>query len=158
MHFEELVSWVRHQKYKKLKEALEQVPNKPFDQSITKVQFVQGHGTAYLEHYEREGFNLNKTDEHGNTLLHISAQNGNIRVAKLLFSKGANPNHQNNAGQTAGHFAIAYQFYDFTSWLFDPEQAGGDDLLLNIYGLGAYDGLAGGGEEEEEEEGGEEDA
>jgi len=148
LSFFHLTLFTNTNRYKKLKEALEPILNKPFDQSITKVQFVVGHGTAYLDHYEREPFNMNKTDEHGNTLLHISAQNGNIRIAKLLFSKGANPNHQNNAGQTAGHFAIAYQFYDYTSWLYDPEQAAGDDLLLNMYNLGPYDGLT--GEEDDE--------
>ena len=52
-------------------------------------------------------------------------------------------NHQNFQGQTAGHFALAYTFYDFSSWLFDPDGGGADDTLENISGLGPYDGLAG---------------
>ena len=152
LNLHELQSWVRHQKYKKLKEALNQVPNKVFDPSVVKVQLIEGIGTAYLEQYEREPFNLNKVDEHGNTLLHICAQNGNIKIAKMLVHKGANPNHQNKLGQTAGHFSIAYDFFDFSSWLFDPEGgAGADDLLVNIYGLGPYDGLAGNQDEVEQE-------
>merc|ERR1712224_243617 len=79
---------------------------------------------AYVDAYERETFNLNKVNEHGNTMLHVAAQNGNVKIAKLLVEKGANPNHQNKGGQTAGHFANAYQFYDFLSWLFDPNGGG----------------------------------
>ena len=103
---------------------------------------MEGYGTAYSEAYEHENFNLNKTDEHGNILLHIAAQNGNIRIGKLLLQKGSNPNHQNKVGQTPGHFAVAYHFYDFASWLFDVEDgAGANDELFNTHGLGPYDGL-----------------
>jgi ankyrin repeat protein len=86
---------------------------------------------------------MNKSDEHGNTLLHIASQNGNIKIAKLLVHKGINPNHQNKQGQTPGHFAIAYQFSEFAVWLFDPDGAGADDMLENVHGLGVYDGLNG---------------
>jgi ankyrin repeat protein len=73
--------------------------------------------------------------------MHIAAQTGNIRIGKLLLRKGANPNHQNKQGQTPGHFAVAYKFFDFASWLFDEKGGGANDLLTNIYGLGPYDGL-----------------
>ena len=33
--------------------------------------------------HERETFNLNKVNEHGNTMLHVAAQNGNVKIAKL---------------------------------------------------------------------------
>jgi len=138
---EELISWVRHQKYQKLKEGLDHTPNTRFDKTCLRVQFVEGYGTAYSEIYEREPFNLNKTDEFGNCLLHIAAQNGNIRIGKILVQKGANPNHQNKVGQTPGHFAVAYQFFDFASWLFNENGANANDELFNIYGLGPYDGL-----------------
>lgn len=91
---------------------------------LAQVPYVDGFGTAYTEAYEREHFNLNKTDEYGNSMLIVAAQNGNEAVAKFLVSKGpvddsmlisfllpsgANPNHQNKMGQTAGHYANAYQ-------------------------------------------------
>ena len=60
----------------------------------------------------------------------------------MLIQKGANPNHQNKGGQTAGHYANAYQFYDYLSWLYDPEGGGADDTVENMYGLGPYDGLS----------------
>lgn len=34
------------------------------------------------------------------------------------------------------------RFYDFLSWLFDPQGGGGDDTVENVYGLGVYDGLS----------------
>ncbi|KAJ1456598.1 hypothetical protein M885DRAFT_463166 [Pelagophyceae sp. CCMP2097] len=142
LHFEEIALFVRHGKYKKVLEALEGLPNKKFDSSLVKVAYVNDFGTAYLDSYEREHFNLNKADEHGNTMLLAAAQNGNLKIAKLLAQKGANANHQNKAGQTAGHYANAYQFYDFMSWLFDPSGAAADDTLENAFGLGIYDGLS----------------
>lgn len=42
----------------------------------------------------QEPFNLNKVDDHGNSLLMVAAQNGNLKMAKLFVYKGANPNHQ----------------------------------------------------------------
>lgn len=151
---DELIGWVRHSKYKKLREAFDHLPNKRFDPQLVKAPYVEDFGTAYLDAYEREAFNLNKMDEFGNTLMLIASQNGNEKIAKLLVEKGANPNHQNRQGQTSGHFANSYGFWDLLSWLFDPEGAGADDTLLNRFGLGVYDGLSAaleGGEEEEED-------
>ena len=139
----DMASWVRHHKIKKLAKALEQLPPKRFDKGLIKVQYVEEYGTQYIDSYERDGFHVNQILEHGNTLLHIAAQNGNVKIAKLLQKYGANVNHQNKAGQTPGHFGIAYTFYDFCSWLFDPEGGGADDTLENIHGLGPYDGLQG---------------
>ena len=52
----------------------------------------------------------------------------------------------------------AYDFLDFSSWLFDPENgANADDLLENMYGLSPYDGLVGESEEVAPPENGEED-
>ena len=142
LDFDEVMALVRHGKVSKLKAALEPLAKKAFDSAIVKVPYVEDFGTAYVDAYERETFNLNKVNDHGNTLLHVAAQNGNMKIAKVLLEKGANPNHQNKGGQTAGHFANAYQFYDFLSWLFDPAGGGADDTLENQYGLGPYDGLS----------------
>ena len=141
--FEELATWVRNKKVDTLREAVNVLPTKPFDERDVRVQFVEDVGTAYVHSYEKEVYHLNKCDDHGNTLLHVAAQNGNVKIAKLLLSKGANPNHQNKEGQTPGHFAIAYQFFDFATWLFDDSGNGGkaNDGLVNSYGLGVYDGL-----------------
>mmetsp|Transcript_25188 Transcript_25188/g.41645 ORF Transcript_25188/g.41645 Transcript_25188/m.41645 type:complete len:440 (-) Transcript_25188:324-1643(-) len=150
LDIKEIVGWVRHGKFKKIAEALDPLPNRKFDPALVRVPYVEDFGTAYQEAYEREVFNLNKADDFGNTPLLVAGQNGNRKIAALLVQKGANPNHQNQQGQTAGHYALAYQFFDFSSWLFDPAGGGGDDTIENRYGLGVYDGLApeGGGYEE----------
>ena len=140
-NFEQLRGWVRHQKHENIRGALEHVPDSPFHTRHIRIQFIEEIGTAYTDQYDREPFNLNRVDEHGNTLMHIAAQTGNIRIGKLLLRKGSNPNHQNKQGQTPGHFAVAYHFFKFASWLFDERGGGGDDLLTNMYGLGPYDGL-----------------
>lgn len=137
----QLRAWVRHQKHENIRDALFHVADAPFHSRHLRLQFVEEIGTAYTDEYEREPFNLNRVDEHGNTLMHIAAQIGNIRIGKLLVRKGANPNHQNKQGQTPGHFAVAYKFYDFASWLFDERGGGANDLLTNVFDLGAYDGL-----------------
>ena len=133
--------WIRNQKVGAIQGTLERLPSKRFDESAVRVQFVENTGTTYKIEVERDKNHLNTSDEHGNTLMHIAAQNGNVKIAKLLLEKGANPNHQNMQGQTPGHFAVSYQFYDFASWLYDSNGANGNDLLTNIYGLGPYDGL-----------------
>ena len=59
---------------------------------------------------------------------------------EMLLLRGANINHQNAQGNTALHFALA----------FDPEgtlgeyliERGADDSIENIDGLTPYDGLA----------------
>lgn len=118
------------------------LPDEDFDESNIRVQFVEGLGTVYENSINEQIFHINKCDDHGNTLMHVAAQNGSMKIAMYLINKGANPNHQNKQGQTPGHFALSYQFFDFASWLFDPDGGKGNDLLTNIYGLGPYDGLS----------------
>ena len=50
---------------------------------------------------------------------------------------------QNKAGQTAGHYAVSYQAFDLSEWLFgqDGTGVGADDTIENSFGLGPYDGL-----------------
>jgi len=152
LDIKDIIGWVRHGKYKKIQDAVDPLQNRKFDPSLVRVPYVEDFGTAYVDAYEREIFNLNKTDDFGNTPLLVAAQNGNRKIASLLIQKGANPNHQNQQGQTAGHYALAYQFFDFSSWLFDSTGGGADDTIENKFGLGVYDGLhlEVGGEQQEE--------
>lgn len=84
---------------------------------------------------------MDSEDEKGNTLLTIAAQNSNRRLLEKLVIRGAKVNHQTMSGNTALHFALA----------FDPDgglgeyliEHGADDTLTNSEGLCAYDGLAG---------------
>jgi ankyrin repeat protein len=80
-------------------------------------------------------------DDSGNTLLHVSAQNGNKRVAKLLLRRGATINKQNMAGQTVLHYAQGYGFSELFDYLMSK---GADDSLKNADNLTCYEGLAAG--------------
>ena len=148
LSIDEILSLVRHSKLSLLKDALDHIPNKPFDKTLVQVSYVPDFGTVYVEGYEKLPFHINKMDEFGNTMLGLACQNGNIKIAKYLISKGANPNHQNKLGQTAGHFAIAYKFYDLSQWLFEN---GADDTLQNKFHLTAYDGLSPDGEDDNDD-------
>ena len=50
------------------------------------------------------------SDSTGNTLLILSATQGDDKMLKLLMAKGANGNMQNNLGNTALHYAISGKF------------------------------------------------
>jgi ankyrin repeat protein len=139
LSLEELFSLVRHSKFNLLKEALDYLPNRDFDNSLVRVGYIEDFGTAYTDGYERLPFHVNKADEFGNTMLTLACQNGNVKVTKYLMAKGCNPNHQNLQGQTPAHYCIAYQNYDLSTWLFEN---GAKDTLENKYGLTPYDGLS----------------
>lgn len=54
------------------------------------------HGHAKIaERCLENGFDPNKTDEYGNTLFHIAAQNGNKRIAKAAIKYGGDMDCQN---------------------------------------------------------------
>ena len=92
-----------------------------------------------MEESLNAGFPVDAEDEKGNTLLLIAAQNRMKKMIELLLARAANINHQNGHGNTALHYAMAY----------DPEgvigefliEKGADDTLENINGNSCYDGL-----------------
>jgi hypothetical protein len=81
---DEILSLVRHSKLSLLKEALDYLPNKPFDKSLIQVSYVPDFGTVYVEGYEKLPFHINKMDEFGNVMLGLACQNGNIKIAKYV--------------------------------------------------------------------------
>merc|ERR1711871_337531 len=87
-----------------------------------------------------QGFPVDKEDEKGNTLLIVASQNLNQRMVELMLDRRANINHTNLQGNTALHFAMAYE----------PEGTigeyligrGADDMIENNLGLSPYDGIS----------------
>lgn len=114
--FEKIASLCRHGNYKEL----EEVVNNQQEYNFTHMINACTESTS------------------GNTLLHISAQNGHKRVAKLLLRNGAEINSQNFHGQTVLHFAFAYGFTDLGEYLVSK---GADDSVLNKSGMTCYEGL-----------------
>jgi hypothetical protein len=74
----------------------------------------------------------------GNTLLHISAQNGNKRLVKLCIRRGCSLDMQNMNGQTALHFAFGYGYHALGEYMMGK---GCDDSIMNTDGLTPYEGL-----------------
>jgi CheY-like chemotaxis protein/pimeloyl-ACP methyl ester carboxylesterase len=140
LKIDELLSWVRHNKLKPLVDAFETLPDQQFRASTLKSAYEPGVGSVYTGVHP-SAFHMNKTDEKGNTLLVVAAQNGRMKIAQLLMKKGANPNHQNALGNTALHYAMAFKFHELGAWLVDPEGGCASDDVMNQAGLGPYDGL-----------------
>jgi hypothetical protein len=127
----ELFSYVRNSKFAMLKAALDYLPSKKFDKSLVQAAYIPQNGTVYVDGYERLAYHINKVDDYGNSLLSVSCQNSNAQICKYLVAKGANANHQNVAGQTPAHFAIAFKSFELSQWLFEN---GGIDTIENNYG------------------------
>ena len=92
-HFRELCYCVRHRNYSELEQRINN-PN-----AIISIP-------------------IDHVDKLGNTLLIISCQNGNTKIAKLCLRRGANVNKQNVNGQTCLHYAFRYGFGKFTAIFF----------------------------------------
>jgi hypothetical protein len=88
--FEMLCSWARHERYQDVETTMN-----------------QGDWIMPIDYQNNQGC----------TLLHIAAQNGNKRIAKLALRKGANVNKQNYNGQTPLHYACAYGFSALSEYL-----------------------------------------
>lgn len=91
-----------------------------------------------LIHQSDWNLSIDHKDDMGNTLLHISAQNGSKRMVKLCLRNGADINAMNKNGQTALHFAFGYGYSELGGYLV---LKGADDTVRNTYGLTCYEGL-----------------
>merc|ERR1711871_1422994 len=107
----------------------------------TEVVFSQCRNNRFkrLEESLNANFDINAENEEGNTLLLVACQNANRRMAELLIHRRAAINHQNAHGNTALHFAMAFDTSgELGEFLIEK---GADDTIENIYGLSPYDGL-----------------
>jgi hypothetical protein len=87
-----------------------------------------------------KGFNVNSEDEFGNTLLIVGAQQVNMALCEMLLKRGAAINRQNMQGNSALHYAMAYDpSGDVGEYLIAQ---GADDTLENKWGLSVYDGIS----------------
>ena len=72
------------------------------------------------------------------SLLHVCAQNGNKRIAKLCLRRGASIATQNLNGQTVLHYCFSYGFSELGEYFITK---GADDSVRNADGLTCYEGL-----------------
>ncbi|ALA62540.1 ankyrin repeat family protein [Turkeypox virus] len=67
-----------------------------------------------------KGEDINKSDDNGCSPLHYAVENGNVIMAKLLLSKGANPDAVNeNASSSPLHRAVILQNIEMVKLLLD---------------------------------------
>jgi ankyrin repeat protein len=70
----------------------------------------------------------------------VASQNCNKRLVEMLLVRGANINHQNAQGNTALHFALAFDAEGLLGeYLIEH---GADDSIENVDGLTPYDGVS----------------
>jgi hypothetical protein len=92
-----------------------------------------------LEESLDEGFDVDAKDDQGNSLLMTAVQNGNKKAVDMLIRRGSALNHMNGNGNTALHYALAYDTTgEIATYLIER---GADDTIENRQGLSAYDGL-----------------
>jgi ankyrin repeat protein len=82
------------------------------------------------------GFPVDTRDEHGNTALMVSCQNGHKRLAKLCLKYGASPDGTNHQGNTALHYAVGYGYQALAKYLISH---GADDTIMNMQGQTPYE-------------------
>ena len=82
------------------------------------------------------GFPVDTRDEHGNTALMVSCQNGHKRLAKLCLKYGASPDGTNHQGNTALHYAVGYGYQALAKYLISH---GADDTIMNLQGQTPYE-------------------
>eukprot|EP00483_Globobulimina_turgida_P003652 UN03658 len=84
------------------------------------------------------GINPNITDQFGNTILLISAQNGSKKLVKTALRYNADINHQNHKGNTATHYAFAFGYKSLAEYILSK---GADDKIENEFGLNCHQGI-----------------
>jgi len=88
------------------------------------------------------GFDVNKEDDQGNTLLMVAVQNGHRKMMHFLIQRGASVDHVNRNGNAALHFAFAYDKSGYMAeYLIEN---GADDTVENSLGFTPYDGIGAG--------------
>jgi len=100
---------------------------------------VRHRRIAALEKIFEQGLDVNIKDDQGNSLLMVAVQNKNTTLVDILLRRGARINEVNKNGNSALHFALAY---DTTGQLAQfLIEHGADDTIENNLGLTPYDGL-----------------
>lgn len=64
------------------------------------LEFAREGESTILQSMIEAGLSPNTTDNRGNSLLMLSAYNGNISTCKMLLELGSDPNRQNNHGHS----------------------------------------------------------
>ena len=101
---------------------------------------IESKNKQFFKFFEKNKsvIDINQKLLEGNTLLIISAREGNLAISKFLCDKGIQVNIQNNEGNTALHYAIGNQFYSIADIL---TRHGAREDISNNKGLLPWDCL-----------------
>ena len=99
---------------------------------------IEGKNKQFLKLFEQNKrfIDINQQLIEGNTLLIISAREGNLMLTKFLCTEGIKVNIQNDKGNTALHYAIGNQFYSVADTL---TRFGAREDIANNKGLLPWD-------------------
>lgn len=75
--------------------------------SIKKHGLTPQNLAKYLEIFANEGLDINETNKQGKTALHIALESKKPHALEALLQNGANPNQQDNEGQSAFFIAVS---------------------------------------------------
>lgn len=75
--------------------------------SIKKHGLTPQNLAKYLEIFANEGLDINETNKQGKTALHIALESNKPHALEALLQNGANPNQQDNEGQSAFFIAVS---------------------------------------------------
>jgi hypothetical protein len=73
------------------------------------IQAAKTNNLSIMEDSLEEGIHPDVTDQFGNSLLLLAAQQGGKQMVKFLLRRGAKINFTNNSGNTALHYLFAYK-------------------------------------------------
>ena len=99
---------------------------------------IEGKNKAFQTYFKKNKYYIDINQElfDGNTLLILSAREGNYYITKFLCEEKAEVNMQNFNGNTALHFAIGKQFYAIADIL---ARYGATEDIKNNKGLAPWD-------------------
>eukprot|EP01035_Chromulina_nebulosa_P018540 gene18540-24260_t len=111
----------------------------PLEEAASKALSAAKSGDiATMENCLEENIDINLSDDNGNTLFILAAQQGLKKMCKYLLRHGANINSQNLSGNTALHYCFSYNHIELAEYL---KSKGADDSILNADGLTCYESL-----------------
>ena len=98
------------------------------------IRFIfEGKNKLFIDFYKKHKvIDINQELFDGNTLLILSAKDGNLTITKFLCEEGCEVNIQNHRGNTALHYAIGKQFYGVADIL---TRHGAREDIKNFNGL-----------------------
>ena len=93
----------------------------------------EGKNKLFIDFYKKHKvIDIDQELFDGNTLLILSAKDGNLTITKFLCEEGCEVNIQNHRGNTALHYAIGKQFYGVADIL---TRHGAREDIRNFNGL-----------------------